>query len=58
MGGAHDLVVAPPVAVEDVAVSPALPGDGAQVVGEFPRREEPSAPLEEFFDPAPGGLLT
>ncbi len=44
---ADDLVVAPAVPVEDVALASAAPRDGAQVVGDGSRREEPAGPDEE-----------
>ena len=44
--GSHDLVVAPAVPVEDVAVPAAGPEDGAQVWRGVPPGEEPASPQQ------------
>ena len=49
VGGAHHLVVAPPVAVEDVAVATAHPFDRTPVAGNSSPREEPSAAHQQVF---------
>ena len=44
--------MAPPVAVEHVAFTPALPSDRAQIGGELSWREEAPAALQQLLDRA------
>src|SRR5262249_27841960 len=47
---ADHLVVAPAIAVEDIAFSAALPGDRAQIGGELTGGEETRAALQQLLD--------